>query len=384
MKALPRYAKSKEDGKPMRIRYAAACLAACAALVLGGARAEWYVFETDKPPEALLDAAMQVSGFSGEVTLSFLGDCTLGGESKAANSRGGFVQTALREGYDYPFQNLASLLGSDDVTVVNLEGVLSDRKLDRVKKTFNFKGPADFATILPLGGVELAGLSNNHTQDYGAQGYADTKTALEAAGVAYFDSDHVAVWAQDGVMIGFTGSAFSLSTGAQKNLREQMEVLREVGCQLIVHSMHAGTEYEREPTSQQKTVAAHAVDMGADLVVGHHPHVVQGYELMDGVPVVYSLGNAVFGGNRDPRDYDALLLQAVFTYEAGVPVSVRLVFYPISVSGEAGYNNYQPVLLTGGDAQRVLDKMADSTGVAPPAFAEGEGAVTEAFPIGGT
>ena len=143
-------------------------------------------------------------------------------------------------------------------------------------------------------------------------------------------------------MIGFTGSAFSLSTGAQKNLRAQMDALREVGCQLIVHSMHAGTEYEREPTSQQKTVAAHAVDMGADLVVGHHPHVVQGYELVDGVPVVYSLGNAVFGGNRDPRDYDALLLQAVFAYEDGAPVSVRLVFHPISVSGEQATTTISP------------------------------------------
>lgn len=367
----------------MRIRHIAACLAACAALALGGARAEWYVFETDNPPEALLDVAMQVSSFTGEVTLSFLGDCTLGGESNVANSRGGFVQTVLREGYDYPFENLQSLLDGDDVTVVNLEGVLSDGKLDRVKKTFNFKGPADFATILSLGGVELAGLSNNHTLDYGAQGYDDTKAALEAAGVAYFDSEHVAVWAHDGVMIGFTGSAFSLSTGAQKNLRTQMEVLREIGCHVIIHSMHAGTEYEREPTSQQKTVAAHAVDMGADLVVGHHPHVVQGYELMDGVPVVYSLGNAVFGGNRDPSDYDALLLQAVFAYEEGVPFSVRLVFYPISVSGETSYNNYQPVLLTGGDAQRVLDKMEASTGVPVPACVEDGGAATEWFPVGG-
>lgn len=110
---------------------------------------------------------------------------------------------------------------------------------------------------------------------------------------------------------------------------------------------------------------------------------VQGYELIDGVPVVYSLGNAVFGGNRDPRDYDALLLQAVFAYEDGAPVSVRLVFHPISVSGETSYNNYQPVLLAGDDAQRVLDKMADSTGVTPPAYEEGRGAETEAFPVGG-
>ena len=99
----------------MRIRYAAACLAACAALALGAARAEWYVFEPGDPPEALLEVSMQVSGFSGEVTLSFLGDCTLGGESKAANSRGGFVQTALREGYDYPFQNLKALLDSGKI-----------------------------------------------------------------------------------------------------------------------------------------------------------------------------------------------------------------------------------------------------------------------------
>ena len=89
------------------------------------------------------------------------------------------------------------------------------------------------------------------------------------------------------------------------------------------------------------------------------------------------------GGNRDPRDYDALLLQAVFAYEDGAPVSVRLVFHPISVSGETSYNNYQPVLLAGDDARRVLDKMADSTGVTPPAYEEGQGSETEAFPVGG-
>lgn len=105
MKALPPLCEIKGGRQADADSICRRCLAACAALSLGGARAEWYVFEADNPPEALLDAAMQVSGFTGEVTLSFLGDCTLGGESKAANSRGGFVQTALREGYDYPFLN---------------------------------------------------------------------------------------------------------------------------------------------------------------------------------------------------------------------------------------------------------------------------------------
>lgn len=353
----------------------------CALLPLCAARAEWYSFAADQPPQELLDIAMQVNSFTGEIKLSFLGDCTLGGERRAANSRGGLVQTVLREGLAYPLEKLKPLLDADDATVVNLEGVLSDRDLARVKKTFNFQGPADFAGILSMGGVEAAGLANNHAHDYGAEGYADTVAALDGAGVAHFGEDHVAVWVDDGVMIGFTGSAFSLSDGARKTLQEQMDALRALGCQIIVHSMHAGTEYRRDPSAQQRTVARHAVAMGADLVVGHHPHVVQGYELLDGVPVVYSLGNAVFGGNRDPRDYDALLLQAAFDYEDGAPTGVRLAFHPLSVSGNRRYNDYQPVPLTGEDAQRVLDKMQDSTGVAPPPYEEGRGAVTETFAI---
>ena len=121
----------------MRIRYAAACLAACAALALGAARAEWYVFETDKPPEALLDAAMQVSGFSGEVMLSFLGDCTLGGESKAANSRGGFVQTALRDAVFYSQALSGALLPSlaDD-----LQRLAARVPCDRLLQLYDFCG----------------------------------------------------------------------------------------------------------------------------------------------------------------------------------------------------------------------------------------------------
>ena len=124
----------------MGIRYVAACLAACAAFALGTARAEWYVFESGNPPRELLETSLQVSGYTGEITLSFLGDCTLGGEKKAASSRGGFVQTALREGYAYPFEKLLGILEADDVTVVNLEGVLTDRDLSRVKKNLQLQG----------------------------------------------------------------------------------------------------------------------------------------------------------------------------------------------------------------------------------------------------
>ena len=356
---------------------------AAALLFFAPARAEWYVFPAEDPPRELTDTAMEVCEYTGEITLSFLGDCTLGGESRFKSAARGFVSTAGREGYAYFFENLLPLLSADDISVVNLEGVLSDRQLEKTPKTFNFIGPAAFAKILALGGVEAAGLANNHSLDYGEAGYRDTQNALAAAGVASFGADHLAVWTRDGVRVGFTASAFSLTESARSALEAQVRTLRALGCQLVVHSMHAGTEYSSKPTGQQKAVARAAAQLGVNLVVGHHPHVLHGMDVVEGVPVVYSLGNAVFGGNSAPSDMDALLLQAVFAYEDGAPVSVRLVFHPISVSGETSYNNYQPVLLAGDDAQRVLDKMADSTGVTPPAYEEGRGAETEAFPVGG-
>lgn len=354
-------------------------LCALMALLLrpAGALAQWHALDN----ETLRATDLLVCEYTGEITVSFLGDCTLGGESAAARSSGGFVSTARREGFSYPFSNLLPLFQADDITVVNLEGVLSDRKLDKVKKEYNFKGPSAFAQILLLGGVELAGLSNNHTMDYGKEGYDDTLEALKQAGVMSFDASNAAIWERDGLRIGFTGSAFSLSSKAKQSLAEQMSALREAGCQLIIHVMHAGTEYRYKPSAQQRAVARTAIELGADLVVGHHPHVVQGYELIDGIPVVYSLGNGVFGGNRNPRDYDALLLQAVFAFSNGQAESMRLIFRPIGVSGSAEANNYQPVLLTGEDAQRVLDKMESSTGVEIPAFDTNEGARTQWFPL---
>ena len=88
---------------------------------------------------------------------------------------------------------------------------------------------------------------------------------------------------------------------------------------------------------------------------------VQGYEIRDGVPVVYSLGNCVFGGNTNPRDHDALAVQADLSFEDGELTDVALRFYPISVSGEKTYNDYSPVLLSGTDAERVLQKTGNDS-----------------------
>ena len=228
----------------MRLRYAAACLAACAALALGGARAEWYVFETDSPPEALLEAAMQVSGFSGEVTLSFLGDCTLGGEDWLVNREGSFHDYARKKGYGYFFEKVRDFFAEDDLTIVNFEGVLKDDARDAVNKTYCFRGPTDFANILTLSSIEAVNLDNNHTLDYGKRGKTSTVEALTGAGVHVFDELTPYIFEKDGIKIAFFGMQRVHFYTLREQLTEQMRVLREEeGVNAIIFAQHTGTEY---------------------------------------------------------------------------------------------------------------------------------------------
>ena len=332
----------------------------------------WLTFTEKDVPENL---GFLVQEYTGTVTVTFLGDCTLGGEEKTRASARGFVRVVEQNGYGYPFRNLLALTGTDDLTVANLEGVLSDRDLPKVKKEYNFIGSAAYTEILLKGSVDCVTLANNHTHDYDVAGYEDTKKALQAAGVAYFASDCMAVWRNsEGLMIGFLGVSGSLSGNRAKTYQKRAELLKSIGCSALVTVMHAGTEYEPVPDAYQRQIVAQAVRAGCSLVVGHHPHIVQGFALESGVPVAYSLGNCVFGGNTNPRDHDALALRAELRFEEGELAETTLRFYPISISGTANRNDFSPVFLTGADAERVLSKMEQSTGVSVGPFSKAGGA----------
>ena len=339
-----------------------------------GASGTWYSFTEDAVPRE--DLGFLVQEYTGTVTITFLGDCTLGGEEKTKTAWFGFVQTVGHEGFAYPFRNLLSLTGTDDLTVANLEGVLSDRDLPKVKKKYSFIGPTAFTEILREGSVECVTIANNHSHDYDTAGYKDTQSALTNAGIAFFGTDSVAVWKNsEGLLIGFLGVSGSLSGNRAKAYQQQAEKLQDAGCAAIITVMHAGTEYSYDPPDgYQKQITNLAVPVSS-LIIGHHPHVVQGYTLLNGVPVVYSLGNCVFGGNTMPRDFDALVVQAVLHFTDGSPDRIDLHFWPIRISSDSHYNNYSPRFLADQDARRVLQKMAKSTGADPGEWNEAEGAV---------
>jgi len=323
-----------------------------------------------------------VQEYTGTVTFTFLGDCTLGGEEKNRTSRLSFDSRIAAEGPEYPFRYLTALTEGDDWTIANLEGVLTDRELAPAEKKYNFKGPTSHTAVLTQGSVECVNLANNHSHDYGAAGYADTQAALENAGIAAFGEEWLGIWRNaEGLRIGFIGVAGNLSGERAGVFGRRMEALQNLGCAAIIVIMHTGTEYDYTPDGYEKQIVNQAVEHGASLIIGGHPHVVQGVDCVGNVPVVYSLGNCVFGGNTHPRDFDALAVRAELSFEEGVLTGITLRLYPLCIASGSNNNNYSPCLLTGYDAARVLKKMERSTGYQIGEFEPDRGAVLS-FPIG--
>ena len=293
------------------------------------------------------------------LTLSVVGDCTLGTDETFDYDTS---LNAYYENYgaDYFLQNVKDIFSADDLTIANFEGTLTDSD-EREDKTFAFKAPASYASILTGGSVEAVNTANNHSHDYGEQSFDDTLAALDDAGIVHFGYDETAVMDVKGIKVGLVG-IYELYDHLEREqqLKDNIAKVKADGAQLIVAIFHWGNETETVPDSSQTTLGRIAIDEGADLVCGHHPHVLQGIETYKGRNIVYSLGNFCFGGNSSPSDMDTMIYQQTFTIDAdGVKKDNVTNIIPCSISSAAydGYNNYQPTPAEGDEATRILGKI---------------------------
>lgn len=293
------------------------------------------------------------------LTLSVVGDCTLGTDETFDYDTS---LNAYYENYgaDYFLQNVKDIFSTDDLTIANFEGTLTDSD-EREDKTFAFKAPASYASILTGGSVEAVNTANNHSHDYGDQSFDDTLAALDDAGIVHFGYDETAVMDVKGIKVGLVG-IYELYDHLEREqqLKDNIAKVKADGAQLIVVIFHWGNETETVPDSNQTTLGRIAIDEGADLVCGHHPHVLQGIETYKGKNIVYSLGNFCFGGNSSPSDMDTMIYQQTFTIDAdGVKKDNVTNIIPCSISSAAydGYNNYQPTPAEGDEATRILGKI---------------------------
>ncbi len=265
------------------------------------------------------------------VTLLFGGDVTLGFHHEE------YVDEQIKKGrsreemFAHGFAQVKPLADKADLFVVNLECPFT-LEGEKIPKNFNFRARPEFVASLQAGGVDVVSLANNHLMDYGSRGLTDTQATLDAAKIVHFGAGSTlsasrapAVVTVKGVKIAFLGYFFLgdrniepkevIATEATPGvaghhsdvaqlkawLVEDIKAAR-TKADLVIPFFHWGREGKTSPEPYQLELAHVAIDNGAAAVIGSHPHVLQGIELYNGRPVVYSLGNFVFGGNWDPRD----------------------------------------------------------------------------------
>ncbi|MDW8800461.1 CapA family protein [Clostridium sp. A1-XYC3] len=292
-----------------------------------------------------------------EVLLSSAGDCTIGHDTNFgyANSLPAVLNQKGND-YSYFFKNVAEIFKEDNITTVNLETTFTNATV-KAEKQFNFKAPPEYAKSLPLGNIEAVNLSNNHIYDYLDKGFKDTIAAVKAEGINYFGEGNKWLTEVNGNKMAFLGyRGFSSDEAFLKKVKGDIEELKSKGYTVVIN-FHWGQENSYYPSEGQKQIAHYAIDQGADLIVGHHPHVIQGIEKYKNKIIAYSLGNFAFGGNMNPRDKDTFILQTKFVFKDNNLVSYGIKVIPCSISSVSYVNDYCPTPLKGNREQEVLAKL---------------------------
>lgn len=296
------------------------------------------------------------------LSLVAVGDIMLGGRSRP------FINEF---GSNYPFQAVRPLLSRAPIGLANLEGPLA-RRAQKQERNFTYRVNPKLTRAMLKAGINVVTLANNHLLDCGREGVLETLQALADAGVAAIGAGvnkpaaHAPVISQAGSMrVGLLGYYWNHRTSARgpwpgsamdppEDLAVDIAALKGK-VDRIVATFHWGVPYVREPSEADRAKARFAVDCGADMVIGHHPHVVQPFEVYRGRAIFYSVGNFTFGSGNSRAES---LLLAVRFEKTKTVVQV----YPVYVKNRDPRVAYQPKILRGSGAERVLRMLLQISG----------------------
>jgi poly-gamma-glutamate synthesis protein (capsule biosynthesis protein) len=291
------------------------------------------------------------------ITISAAGDCTLSSDIKQYPAVNFFAVYNEHKNDAYFFKNVKPIFDKDDMTIVNFEGTLSNRG-SRVDKKWAFRGKPSYINILKEGSIEAVAFANNHVVDYGKDSYLDTISSFKKADITYSSYSTIGIYKVKGIKIGMISIQEVGRSDAADILRDALKKMKAKNPDLLIVSFHWGIERTHSATKSQTDLSRMAINGGADLVLGHHPHVLQPVEKYKNSYIVYSLGNFCFGGNTNPPDKDTMIYQQTFTFRNDKLVSdnnVRII--PCSVSSVSYKNNYQPTPSKGKEKSRIRNKI---------------------------
>lgn len=309
-------------------------------------------------------APSQLPANAKTVTLSFVGNLTL------SSTDGSFEEAYGKYGESYFFQNVRSIFEGDDLTIANLEGTLTTSE-NQADKDVTFKADPSYVSILTQGGINCISVAGDHTLDYGNEGYVDTLAALDNAGIQRFGDSYTATVDVKGVKIGLSGiNACDTGLESQTLAVSNVKTLKDGGAQIVICAFHWGSDDATTPDDTQLQLAKAVIDAGADLVVGSHPHGLQGISAYKGKYICYSLGDFCSGSITENQD--TMIFQQTFTLvNDAVQSDADYTIIPCTVSPSTAASPYCPTPATGAEAQRILSAIYDQSaaldgGIAAP------------------
>ena len=243
-----------------------------------------------------------------DYVISLVGDCTLASAQFIDPSEHRSIEYHIQQDYSYPFSNTREYFESDDLTLANLECVLSDVNLSSYEQ-FSFRAPTAYAEIMTQGGVDFVTVANNHLADFGTAGEEFTYMALDEHNLPYGkDGERKLISTESGLTIGIYCAYEHLNPDPDQ-AEAAIRQLRADGAEYVICAFHWGKELVYSPFDSQVELAHRCIDAGADLIYGSHSHCLQPVEEYGIGLILYSMGNWVFGGSTAPTDMDTAIIQ---------------------------------------------------------------------------
>ncbi len=279
-----------------------------------------------------------------ELVLSFVGDCSIGETAAGSGRPGSYTRTLDEKGMDWPFSQVREWLEEDDLTFANLEVVFTRNKR-HVNKRFPLRANPAYAQALLYSGIDAVNTANNHCMDFYKEGYLETVQTLDGLPLLHFGTpqirDHAAhdrllLKQVKGVAIGAVGVSYPQEKDAPAIIR-RIQSLKDQGAQLVIVSLHWGKELHSQPQGWQLRLARQLTEGGADILWGHHPHILQPIHLCGGKPVLYSTGNFTFGAMAS-ADPDTGIFRLRYRLDAdGAPSLASIEVLPCRNQGRGDY-----------------------------------------------
>lgn len=293
------------------------------------------------------------------ITMTFTGDVMIA-SYKNQTTAGSFNEYVNNNSPDYFLNNVKNIFEKDDFTIINLENVLTDSELSEVWKDHSpaywYRSKTSNTDILTCSSVEAVSLANNHFGDYGNQGRTDTINAVVSAGLEYGNNDKTMYFEKDGFVVAVICHGLWGEWQANDIITRIKEAETKSDYQIVFY--HGGTERIHSPENWKIRASRKMVDNGADLVIGNHPHVLQPMEVYNGVNIIYSMGNFLFGGSRSPENRTIIYQHKISFNDEKEILSQDYEIIPCYVY-TGSTNNYQPTPVEDeAIRQKILDFMS--------------------------